>query len=290
MVVRFSSWETEVQVNVKSALFSYALLWTIFTGTTALADTTSDVIDSGPLKKNGAQQLNVLFEDGADDKPQRAWLQGISHERVVWKRPLPLKFFVNTAKTDVICRKGLIEVVSQYPGSAAYTKQIFTWDGAKVNFVSKNDGDPSQEQVDRLMKLAVTGTRQQLNNFANYEHVIFYPGNYISSENVKVMLTAGRKKALALAAAHKAQQAAQRMEICMDASVQLCYLEGEEGEKKMAPAKWIEAWSADRIELPSTFWKPILKDYSNFLKSSGKVKQAAAIASALQANMKKGNN
>lgn len=277
-------------MNAKSVLFSCVVAWTTFSSTMAHADTTADVIDGGPLKKNGAQQLNVLFEDSADDKPQRAWLQGISHDRVVWKKPLPLKCAVNTAKTDVICRKGRIEVVSQYPGSAAYTDQTFIWDGARVNFVSKKDGDSSQEQVDKLMKLALSGTHQQLDDFVNDEHVIFYPGNYINIENVKAMLIAGRKKALALNAAHKPQQAAERMSICLDASMALCYLEGEEGEKKTAPAKWIEAWSIDQIALPATFWKPILKDYSTLLKASGKAKQAAVIANAAQSDVKKTNN
>lgn len=277
-------------MNAKSVVFTCMVAWTTLSSAMAIADTTADVIDGGPLKKNGAQQLNVLFEESADDKPQHAWLQGISHQDVVWKKPLPLKFPVNTAKTDVICRKGRIEVVSQYPGSAAYTNQTFTWDGAKVIFVSKKDGDPSQEQVDQLMKLALSGTHQQLDDFINAEHVVFYPGNYINTDNVKAMLTAGRKKALALAAAHKAQQAAQRMEICLDASMELCYLEGEEGEKKTAPAKWLEAWSDDRIALPATFWKPILKDYSTLLKAAGKTKQAAAVANAAQADAKKTNN
>ncbi|MBS1957631.1 MAG: hypothetical protein JST89_25815 [Cyanobacteria bacterium SZAS-4] len=277
-------------MNAKSVAFFCVTAWTLLSSTVALADTTADVIDSGPLKKNGAKQLNVLFEDSTDDKPQHAWLQGVSNENVVWKKSLPLKFPVNTAKTDVICRKGRIEVVSQYPGSAAYTNQTFTWDGEKVTFVSKKDGDPSQEQVDKLMKLAVSGTHQQLSDFANDEHVIFYPGNYINTDNVKAMLTAGRKKALALASAHKAQQAAQRMEICLDASMELCYLEGEEGETKTAPAKWIEAWSEDRIALPSTFWKPILKDYSTLLKASGKLKQASAIANAAKDDSSKKRN
>ncbi len=278
-------------MKAKSLLvLSCMVAWSSFSSTVVLADTTADVIDSSPLKKNGAQQLKVLFEDSADDKPQRAWLQGISKDNVVWKKALPLKFPVNTAKTDVICRKGRIEVISQYPGSAAYTNQTFTWDGARVVFVSKKDGDASQEQVDKLMKLALSGTHQQLDDFANDEHVIFYPDNYINTDNVKAMLTAGRKRALELAAAHKPELAAQRMEICLDASKELCYLEGDEGEKKTAPAKWIEAWSVDRIALPTTFWKPILKDYSTLLKASGKVKQAAAIAGAAQADIKKTNN
>ena len=132
-------------MNAKSVLFSCVVAWTTFSGTMAQADTTADVIDGGPLKKIGAQQLKVLFEDSADDKPQRAWLQGISHDSVVWKKPLPLKFAVNTAKTDVICRKGRIEVVSQYPGSAAYTDQTFIWDGAKVNFCLLYTSDAADE-------------------------------------------------------------------------------------------------------------------------------------------------
>ncbi|CAN5599903.1 hypothetical protein BH10CYA1_BH10CYA1_11190 [soil metagenome] len=265
-------------MNVKSATFSFMVAWTTFCSTATFGDTTADLITPGSLKKNGAVQLNVRFEDSSSDAPQHAWLQGVSNEKVVWKKPVPLKFAVNTAKTDVICRNGRIEVVSQYPGSAAYTNQTFTWDGNKVSFVSKKDGDASQEQVDKLMKLALNGTHQQLDDFDNDEHVIFYPDNYINTNNIKAMLTAGRKQALALAAAHKPLQAAQRMEICLDASMALVYLEGDTGEKKTAPAKWIEAWSVDRIALPASFWKPILNDYSTLLKASGKVKQAAAIA------------
>jgi len=277
-------------MNAKSVALSFVVAWISLSGAVALADTTTDVITPGALKKNGAQKLNVRFEESVNDAPQQAWLQGVSKEKTVWKRPLPLKFAVNTAKTDVICRNGRIEVLSQYGGSAAYTKQTFTWDGNNVAFVSKKDGDASQEQVDKLMKLARNGTHEQLDNFADADHVIFYPGNYINAENVKTILNAGRKQALALVAAQKPQLAAQRMEICLDASMDLVYLEGGSGEKTTAPAKWIEAWTLDQIALPASYWKPILKDYSTMLKASGKAKQAAAIASAAQDDAKKTSN
>ena len=277
-------------MNAKSVGLFLLVAWTSLSGSVALADTTTEVITPGALKKNGAQKLNVRFEDSVSDAPQRAWLQGVSKDKTVWKKPLPLKFAVNTVKTDVICRNGRIEVLSQYAGSAAYTNQTFLWDGNKVTFVSKKDGDASQEQVDKLMKLALHGTREQLDDFADAEHVIFYPGNYINADNVKAILNTGRKQALALAAAHKPQLAVQRLEICLDASVELVYLEGGSGEKTTAPAKWIEAWTLDQIALPATYWKPILNDYSTLLKASGKGKQAAAIASAVQDDAKKTNN
>lgn len=103
------SWDIKgLNVNAKLVAFTCAMAWTTLSNTIALADTTADIIDGGPLKKNGAQQLKVLFEDSADDKPQHAWLQGVTNEKVLWKKPLPLKFFVNTAKTDVIDRKSVV--------------------------------------------------------------------------------------------------------------------------------------------------------------------------------------
>lgn len=250
------------------------------TSAAAVADTTTDVITPGALKKNGAKKLAVCFAEPVGELPQKAWLEGMNGEKVLWKKPLPLKVQVNTAKTDVICRKGQIEVISQYPGSAAYTNQIFNWDGIKIAFVSKKDGDDSQEQVDRLKKIALTGTSQQLDDFSNEDHAIFYPDNYITVDNVKSILDAGRKQSLALLAAHKPQQAAQRMQICLDASQELCYLEGLEGEKTSSPAKWIEAWSVDRVALPESYWKPFLKDYGSVLKAAGRVKESAKMVAA----------
>lgn len=246
----------------------------------ALADTTSDVITANSLKKNGAHKLSVYFADAVGDAPQKAWLEGLNGEKVVWKKPMPLKVQINEAKTDVIGRNGRIDVISQYPGSAAYTRQTFTWDGSKVVFVGKKDGDDSQEQVDQLTKIALTGTHAQLEAFANEEHAIFYPDNYITVENVKAILDGGRKQAFALLAAHKPQQAAQRLQLCLDASQELCYLEGLEGDKTTAPGKWIEAWSVDRIALPETYWKPVLKDYSTILKAAGKTKESALMLKA----------
>jgi hypothetical protein len=267
-------------MNAKKVALSLLVVISSFSATAAFADTTSDVITPGVLKKNGASKLCVCFADTSDDKPQKSWLEGMTGEKVVWKKPLPLKVAVNTAKTDVICRKGRLEVISQQPGSAAYTKQTFTWDGNKVAFVSKMDGDASPEQVDQLMKIARSGTHAQLDDFADQDHAIFYPDNYITVDNVKAILDGGRKQALALLAAHKAQQAAQRMQLCLDASMELCYLEGLEGEKKTAPATWIEAWSVDRIALPSTYYKPILKDYGTVLKAAGRAKESARMIAA----------
>jgi hypothetical protein len=256
-------------------------MWSSLAGTIALAnDTTTDVITPAALKRNGAQKLSVCFADATGDAPQQAWLEGLTNDKVIWKKPLPLKAQVNPAKTDVICRNGKLDVVSQYPGSAAYTKQTFTWDGNKALFLSKSDGDPSQEQVDKLKKIAVSGTQNQLDDFANEEHAVFYPANYINVGNVKALLEAGRKKSLALLAAHKPQLAAQRMQVCLNASMELCYLEGMEGEKKTTPAKWIEAWQIDEIGLPDTVWKPILKDYATILKAAGRAKESARMLKA----------
>lgn len=267
-------------MKTKLALLSVLFVSAACAQLPSLADTTSDIISASSLKKNGAHKLSVRFADAVGEAPQKAWLEGLNGEKVVWKKPLPLKVQVNEAKTDVICSSGRIEVISQYPGSAAYTKQTFTWDGSKVMFVGKKDGDNSQEQVDRLKKIALSGTHAQLDDFLNEEHVIFYPDNYITVENVKAILDGGRKQALALLAAHKPQQAAQRLKLCLDASQELCYLEGQEGDKTTAPGKWIEAWSVDRITLPESYWKSILKDYSTILKAAGKSKESALMLSA----------
>ncbi|HEY9683982.1 MAG TPA: hypothetical protein V6C89_19655 [Drouetiella sp.] len=267
-------------MNAKKAVLSLLVAISSLSTTATFADTTSDVITPGALKKNGARKLCVCFSDSSDDKPQKTFLEGMTGEKVVWKKNIPLKVAVNTAKTDVIGRSGRLEIISQDPGSAAYTKQTFTWDGSKVAFVSKIDGDASQEQVDQLKKIALSGTQAQLDDFSDQDHAIFYPDNYITVDNVKSILDGGRKQALALLAAHKPQQAAQRMQLCLDASMELCYLEGLEGEKKTAPATWIEAWSVDRIALPASYWKPILKDYGTVLKAAGRVKESAKMVAA----------
>lgn len=257
----------------------FLLLLTITFGVCSpvFASTTYDVIDDAPLKKNGAKNLSVLIEDSAGDKPNIAWLQGVTAGKVIWKKPLTLTAPVNTAKTDVICRNRKIQIVSQFPGSAAYLAQTFSWDGSKLVFLSKKEGDPSQEQVDKLMKIAVSGTPAQLAAFADEEHVVFYPGNYVNLDNVTSMLRKGHKVAMSLASAHKPQLAAQRLKLCFDASVNLVYLEGGAGEKKRTPDRWIEAWSQDSISLPSSVWKPLLKDYARLLKECGRGSESAQI-------------
>ncbi|HEY9677550.1 MAG TPA: hypothetical protein V6C76_06050 [Drouetiella sp.] len=266
-------------MNAKSILPFLVVATCIPLSMPAFADTTSDVMHPESLKKLGAKKLTMRFEESKNDTmPQKTWLQGSNAAgSVLWKKSVPLKENVNTAKTDVICRNGRIEVISQFPGSAAYTKQTFLWNGNVVSFVSKINADPCQEQVEKLKKLATSGTMQQLESFENQEHVIFYPANYINIDNVKALLTDGHKVAAKLFAAHKPALAAQRMKVCFEASKVLCYLEEQNGNNQGEPDAWIEAWSEDQVSLPSNFWKPLLADYASFLKESGQAKRASGV-------------
>lgn len=239
------------------------------------------------LPHAGAQKLAVTFGGGENAGSRgTGFLIGVKGNKVIWKKLLPLKQDVNTAKTDVDCRNGNIVVSFQYPGSAAYVSQTFSFDGKDLKLVGFKEGDPSQAVVDRLIKFAKSGSRAQYEKWTDQDNAIFYPGNYITAENVGTILKTGQKTAMALAAAGKYAQAAERMEIAMDGTEYLISLNGNLGDDvKESPRDWIEAWSDDSIQVAPSVWAPVLKDYGDILVKCKRSKEAklmhAAAARAL---------
>ena len=283
------------------SIFLYLLLSLLVSSSTvlaqrpALADTpltvggpVPDTVDnievtgSAALKKAGATKVTVFFEAPADGSfTKTAWLLGSKNGKVIWKTRLPVKLDINRAKADVACRKGQIVVSSQSPGSAAYTSQTFSWDGKKAALVGTKMGDPSQDIVNALLKLGEKGTRSQLDSWNDQDHVVIYPGNYVTQANLESILDRGHKTALALDKAGKHALAAERMELCFDASQDLVETAGGASDQTKKPAKWIAAWTADSAPLPASKWTPLLKDYAQFLRKCGKQKQAQNVLAAV---------
>jgi tetratricopeptide (TPR) repeat protein len=244
---------------------------------------TLEITDGKALKKAGADQLNVFVEQSASGAPtMKVWLQGIKKEKVAWKKPIPIQDEFNSAKMDAVCRNGKLLIMSQSPGSAAFVSETFNWDGNAVRFLSKKHGDPSMDEVLKLTNLAKSGSRAQMDQWADEDHNVSYPGNYITVESVDKLLSAGQNAALALNSAGKPALAARRMEICFDASEHMIGLAcGGESDKTKTPDQWIEMWQADCIQLPVKDWAPRLSDYALFLQKSGNYKQAINVLRAV---------
>jgi len=249
-----------------------------------------EVADGAALKKAGATTISVFFESPTDSSfTKMAWLLGTKAGKIIWKKPLPVKLEINTAKTDVVCRKGLIVLLSQYPGSAQYTSQSFSWDGTKALLVSTKSGDPSQEAVDALLRFAEKGSRAQLDAWNEQDHAVMYPGNYVTTDTLLKLLNSGHRAALALDKAGKDAAAVERMEICFDASQTLVELSCGGVDQTKTPSKWIAAWTADGIQLPVDKWAPLLKDYAQFLQKCGKHKQSQNILADISKQVTRGS-
>ncbi|MBS1992633.1 MAG: hypothetical protein JSS83_19075 [Cyanobacteria bacterium SZAS LIN-3] len=242
-----------------------------------------EVQNAGPLKKAGATKLSVFFVEEPDGSfSKKAFLLGTKAGKIVWKAPLPVSEEFNRAKCDVLCRNGLLYVMSQFPGCAAYISQSFRWDGVKATLVKTEKGDPSQAEVDALTALAEKGTRAQLDAWEEKEHNVMYPGNYINQQSLETLLKRGQKAALALAQSGRPAMAAARMELCFDASQDLVELADGGGEGTKTPAKWISAWKAESMDMPAEKWTPMLKDYAQYLQKCGKQKQAQTVLAAIK--------
>jgi len=225
-----------------------------------------EVADFQDLKRGAADSVSILFTEPDDlsSKPM-AWLLGIRGDRIIWKAYLPIKEFVNLNKTDVSCRNGKIIVRSECPGSTAYCKQIFSWDGTKACLVGTESGDPSQAAVDQLIKISCSGSRSDLSKWDSEDHQFRYPRNYITFDNMSKILQGGYDSAVKLDRAGKYMAACERLELCFDASQRFVSLQRGFDDRKSGPEKWIDAWQADVIRLPGHVWLPMLDYYSQIL-------------------------
>jgi tetratricopeptide (TPR) repeat protein len=270
-----------------SLLFFTSMFFTaqsdVFAEDSSARTQTLEIDDSGPLKKAGADKLNIYVEEGANGAaPMKVWLQGTKHDKVVWKKPVPIQDEFNSAKMDAVCRNGKLLIMSQFSGSAAYVSETFGWDGNAVRFLSKKQGDPSMAEVVRLTNLAKSGSRAQMEQWENEDHNVQYPGSYITVESTDQLLSAGQNAAIALSKAGKPALAARRIEICFDASAHLIGLAcGGDSDKTATPDKWIDMWQEESIQLPAKDWAPRLACYARFLQESGNHKLAINVLRAV---------
>lgn len=231
--------------------------------------TLRDVADSQGLKRNGADSLRVSFKD--EDKT--AYLEGLKGESVLWRKAFTLPVEINPAKTDVMCTKGKLVILSQYPFSARFTNLTYSFDGNDLKLVSTNEGDPSQDIVERLVKLSASGSRAAFDKFIGEDHAMFYPGNYVTMGNVERILRGGHKAATAIGATNK-EAALDRLAISLEAAAYLIGLSEGYAQDKDEPANWIDAFVSTSINVDAKIWAPVVNDYGYYLQKCGRHKEA----------------
>lgn len=232
--------------------------------------TLRDVADSAGLKRNGADALRVSFMD----ENKTAYLEGLKGENVIWRKPFTLPLEINPAKTDVMCAKGKLVILSQYPFSARFANLTYTFDGNALKLVSTNQGDPSQDIVERLVKLSSSGSRAAFDVYVGEEHAMFYPGSYVTMGNIERILQAGNKSAIASGATGKNDAALERLAITLDAASYLIGLSESYADDKEEPANWIDAFTSTSISLDAKIWAPVVNDYGFYLQRCGRHKEA----------------
>lgn len=232
--------------------------------------TLRDVADSAGLKRNGADTLRVSFKD--EDKT--AFLEGLKGEKVIWRKPFTLPLEINPAKTDVMCAKGKLVILSQYPFSARFANLTYTFDGNALKLVETSQGDPSQDIVERLIKLSATGSRTAFDAYVGNEHAMFYPGSYVTMGNVERILKGGHKSANASGASGKNEAALDRLAITLEAAAYLIGLSESYADDKEEPANWIDAFTNTSINVDAKIWAPVVNDYGFYLQRCGRQKEA----------------
>lgn len=232
-------------------------------------NTLRDVADSQGLKRNGADSLRVSFKD--EDKT--AYLEGLKGETVLWRKSFTLPVEINPAKTDVMCAKGKLVILSQYPFSARFANLTYSFDGNILNLVSTNEGDPSQDIVERLVKLSATGSRAAFDKYLGQEHAMFYPGSYVTIGNVERILQGGHKAATAIGASNKVA-ALDRLAISLEAAAYLIGLSESYADDKDEPGNWIDAFESTSLKIDAKIWAPVVNDYGYYLQKAGRHKEA----------------
>lgn len=240
---------------------------------------TREVADFKSLPLLKAKSIRMSFtEKSYEDGKHYAYLEGVSGDKVIWKKPVLIPEDLNLAKTDVTASGHQITIISQMPFSAAFTSLTYQFDGDRVKLIATEHGDPSREVVDKLKSLAVSGTRSAFERFTRGDNTIMYPGQYVHRDAVETMLAAGHKAALKDFEAGRIKQACERMELAFDASYYLVSLnEDLPGCDSTSPVRWLEAWTASSIEMPGTDWAPRLNDYGYFLQKLGRNKEAVTV-------------
>ncbi|BBI35748.1 hypothetical protein KCTCHS21_51470 [Cohnella abietis] len=106
--------------------------------------------------------------------------------------------FVNTAKLEISTNKNQIEVWTQYPFRASYTKAVLEWSSNKLKVISHEYGDPTAEFFDKKKSLLRNKDILGLIDLENSEDPFYpsaYEGNYTLGAPTLVL---AHQKALAI--------------------------------------------------------------------------------------------
>lgn len=230
----------------------------------------------------GAAKVLVVVRDNDE-----ALLVGARGDRVMWQKALPLKGEVNRAKTDPSCEGRKIELYSQAPFSAHTTIQTFSWDGARVRYVSTRYEDISADFIERAVGAAERGDAKAVRAIfdeggkeeGNID--ILYPGRYISGASLAGAIERSHAAATKLYKAGRPREAADRLALMFDVTTYLGAYMSAGGESKLTPEKWLESWKA--IEMEAKDFVAPLNDHGYFLQAAGEHARAVKIFEAVVA-------
>lgn len=225
----------------------------------------------------GAREVKVVVRSNDD-----VLLVGLNGNRVAWQKKFPLKEEVNTPKTTPTCTGRRIELYSQAPFSAAASIQTFAWDGTTLRHVSTKYEDPSAEFIERAIRAAESGDKRKLDALYGDEEgdiEILYPGHYISGALLAEAIKRGHTAANAVYKTGKPREAAARLALMFDLTVDFSTLASGDVSATTPLEKWLEAWKAQEMETPD--YVPALNDYGFFLQQSGDDRAAVAVFKAI---------
>jgi tetratricopeptide (TPR) repeat protein len=227
----------------------------------------------------GASKVYVVVKENDDVQ-----LVGMRGRAVTWKKSFPLREDVNKAKTYVECKGRAIELHSQLPFSAAEVIQAFSWDGRRLTYRATRHEDPSAEFIEGMIRAAEAGDTRALSRFlgndpAEGEVDVMYPYAYIDSRLFAEAIKRGHTAATRLFKLGRARDAALRLSLMFDVTVQLNRIVSAEEPVRNRADAWIQAWK-DR-EMSAGDYAYALNDYGYFLQQAGEHERAVKVFSAV---------
>ncbi len=232
---------------------------------------------AGATPRAGARAVKVVVRSNDD-----VLLVGLNGDRVAWQRKFPLKEDLNTPKTTPTCTGRKIELHSQAPFSAAASIQTFAWNGVTLRHISTRYEDPSAEFIERALRAAEAGDKRRLDAlYGNREGSIeiLYPGRYISGALLAEAVKRGHASATAVYKTGKPREAAARLALMFDLTVDFSTLATGEVSATTPLERWLEAWKAQEMETEA--YVSALNDYGFFLQQAGDDRAAAPVFKAI---------
>jgi hypothetical protein len=274
----------EQNMRIKSLFILASLLFLmLLTGNRVSAQTLDELLrsDDGGIVNDetckgtplaGAASVRVIVRSN-----EEVLLVGARGNRVVWKKHFPLPEEVNTPKTNPVCKGRTIELYSQFPFSAYTRIYTFNWDGRTLKYISTRSEDPSAEALEEAISAAETGNVRKLNSLYEEENYlpIFYPFHYIGSSTLAEAIKRGHTAATRLYKAGKSRQAADRLALMFDLTVNLARTVSGDDFDSTGPDKWLQAWKS--LEVPAEDYTYALNDHGFFLQEAGEHDAAISI-------------